>query len=195
MVQVGEPWMPSFFSRLAQKTSFRAPGLPSPSTSNLRHQEERDAARSGRRIGKAREHQMHDVLGKVVLAVGDEDLLPEDAVGAVAAAFGPAGERAEVGARLRLRQVHGRRSIPPTPCAADRASSAHRCRAVRAPRSPRSSAAGRARRTCRRRSTSPPSRRRARAAAPAPRPIPVRRCRSSRRSASPRRRAASRSPS
>ena len=37
-----------------------------------------------RRIGKPREHQMHDVLGEVVLAIGDEDLLAEEAVGAVA---------------------------------------------------------------------------------------------------------------
>ena len=49
------------------------------------HQEQRDAARAGRRVGQTREHEMDDVVGEVVLAVGDEDLLAGDAIGAVAA--------------------------------------------------------------------------------------------------------------
>ena len=59
-----------------------------PSTRHLRHQEERDAARAGRRVGQPRQHEMHDVVGKIVLAIGDEDLLAEDAVGAVAGGVG-----------------------------------------------------------------------------------------------------------
>ena len=35
----------------------------------------------GRRVGRARQHQVHDVLGQVVLAVGDEDLLAGDGSG------------------------------------------------------------------------------------------------------------------
>ena len=49
----------------------------------LRHEEQRDAPRAGRRIGQPREHEMDDVVGEIVLAVGDEDLLAGDAVGAV----------------------------------------------------------------------------------------------------------------
>ena len=51
----------------------------------LRHQEQRDAFRAGRRIGQAREHEMDDVVGEVMLAVGDEDLRAGDAIGAVGA--------------------------------------------------------------------------------------------------------------
>ena len=43
----------------------------------LRHDEQRDALHALGRIGRARQHQVHDVLGHVVLAVGDEDLLPK----------------------------------------------------------------------------------------------------------------------
>ena len=46
----------------------------------LRHDEERDALHAFGRVGRAREHEVDDVLGQVVLAVGDEDLLAEDPV-------------------------------------------------------------------------------------------------------------------
>src|SRR5579872_7107281 len=36
----------------------------------LRHQEERNALRAPRRIGQPRQHEMDDVVGEVVLAVG-----------------------------------------------------------------------------------------------------------------------------
>ena len=75
----------------------------------LRHEEERDAARAGGRIGQARQHEMHDVVGEIVLAVGDEDFLAGDAVGAVACALGAGADRGEIRARLRLGEVHGRR--------------------------------------------------------------------------------------
>ena len=54
----------------------------------FRHQEQRDAARAGRRIGQPRQHEMDDVVGQIVLAIGDEDLLAHDAIGPVAGAFG-----------------------------------------------------------------------------------------------------------
>ena len=73
----------------------------------LRHEEQRNAARSGGRVGQPRQHEMHDVVGHVVLAVGDEDLLPGQAIAAVAGALGPGAQRADVGARLRLGQLHG----------------------------------------------------------------------------------------
>ena len=50
----------------------------------LRHQEQRDAPRAGGRVGQAGQHQVDDVVGEIVLAIGDEDLLAGDPVGAVA---------------------------------------------------------------------------------------------------------------
>ena len=100
--------MPSLCSRLAQTTSFRAPISPSAADQEFRHEKERDAARAERRVGEARENQVDDVLREVVLAIGDEDLLAEETIGAVAARHGPRREPAEIGTRLRLRQVHGR---------------------------------------------------------------------------------------
>ena len=73
----------------------------------LRHQEQRDAARAGRRIGQARQHEMHDVVGHLVVAVGDENLGAEDAVAAVGLLDRAALELAQVRARVRLGQVHG----------------------------------------------------------------------------------------
>src|SRR5258708_3717259 len=46
----------------------------------FRHQEKRDAPGAGRCIGQARQHHVHDVLGEIVVAIGDEDLLSGDAV-------------------------------------------------------------------------------------------------------------------
>ena len=54
----------------------------------LRHEEQRDALRAGRRIGQPRQHEMDDVVGEIVLAIGDEDLLAGDAIGAVGRALG-----------------------------------------------------------------------------------------------------------
>ncbi len=71
----------------------------------LWHEEERDAARARRRIGQAGQHEMDDVRGHVVLAIGDEDFLPGDAV-AVAVAHGARAQCADIRARLRLGQVH-----------------------------------------------------------------------------------------
>ena len=41
----------------------------------FRHEKQRNAAGSRRRIGEARQHQMHDVFGQVMLAISDENLL------------------------------------------------------------------------------------------------------------------------
>ncbi len=72
----------------------------------FRHQKQRNAARAGRRVRQPRQHEMNDVVGEVVLAVGDEDLLAGDAVGAVAGAYRARAQRADVGAGLRLGQMH-----------------------------------------------------------------------------------------
>jgi hypothetical protein len=73
----------------------------------LGHDEQRNALHAFRRIGRAGQHQMDDVLGHVVLAVGDEDLGAEELVGAVALRHGAGAHQRQVGAGLRLGQVHG----------------------------------------------------------------------------------------
>ena len=72
----------------------------------FRHQEQRDALGAGRCIGQPRQDEVHDVVGEVVLAIGDEDLLPGDLVGAIVA-FGAGAKEAHVGAGLRLGELHG----------------------------------------------------------------------------------------
>ena len=49
---------------------------------------------------------MNDVVGVVVLAVGDEDLAAVKLVGAVALRDRPSAHRSEVRAGLRLGQIH-----------------------------------------------------------------------------------------
>ena len=49
----------------------------------LRHDEQRDALDARRRALDAGEHEMDDVVGEIVLAGRDEDLLAGDRVGAV----------------------------------------------------------------------------------------------------------------
>ncbi len=76
----------------------------------FRHQEQRDAAAAGRRVGGARQHHVDDVVAEIVVAIGDEDLLAGDPVmlapALVMARHRAGPERAEVGAGLRLGQVH-----------------------------------------------------------------------------------------
>ena len=73
----------------------------------FRNQEQRNALGAGGRIGQPREHEMHDVVGHVVVAIGDEDLGAVDAIAAVGGALGAAAQRADVGAGLRLGELHG----------------------------------------------------------------------------------------
>ncbi len=54
-----------------------------PLFAHLRDDEEADPLDAGRGIGEARQHQVDDVLGQVVLAAGDEDLAAGEAVGAL----------------------------------------------------------------------------------------------------------------
>ena len=73
----------------------------------FRHEEQRNALGSRRRVGQPRQHEMDDVVGEIVLAVGDEDLLAGDAIAAVGCALGLGAQRADVGAGLRLGELHG----------------------------------------------------------------------------------------
>jgi hypothetical protein len=99
--------MPIFSSILPQETPLRAPRLPSSFDEELRHDEERDALDALGPAGDFRQHEMDDVLGHVVVARGDEDLLTRDAVGAVVLRFGLGAHQAEIGAAMGLGQVHG----------------------------------------------------------------------------------------
>ena len=78
---------------------------------HLRHDEERDAPHAGRRALDARQHHVDDVVGIVVLAPGDEDLLAGEPV-VVALRHGARAYLPEVGAGLRLRQHHGAGPFP-----------------------------------------------------------------------------------
>ena len=73
----------------------------------LGDQEERDALGSGRRVRKPSQHHVDDVVGEIVLAVGDEDLLAHDPVAAVGGSLGARAQGADVGAGLRLGELHG----------------------------------------------------------------------------------------
>ncbi len=97
---------------LAQRTSLRATHGSVRVDQEFRREEQRQAARAGRRAGQAGENEMDDVLGHVVLAVGDEDLLAEQAVGPVLRRLGAGPDRVEVRAGLRLGQVHGAGPAP-----------------------------------------------------------------------------------
>ena len=72
----------------------------------LRHDEERDAAHAGRRAFDAGQDQVDDVLGQVVFAAADPDLLAGDAVGPIRLGNRLAAQKTEVRATLRLGQVH-----------------------------------------------------------------------------------------
>ena len=72
----------------------------------LGHDEQRYPLDALGRVRRAREHQVNDVVGVVVLAVGDEDLLAEDPVGAVALRHRARAHRRQVRAGLRLGEVH-----------------------------------------------------------------------------------------
>ena len=78
----------------------------------LRHDEERQPLRPGRRAVDAGEHEVHDVLGEVVIAGRDEDLRAADRVAAVGVARRRRLGAADVAAGLRLGQAHRARPLP-----------------------------------------------------------------------------------
>lgn len=69
--------------------------------------EQRDALGAGRCVRQLGQHQVHDVVGEVVLAGSDEDLGAGDGVAAIGIGFGAGLEQAQVGAAMRLGQAHG----------------------------------------------------------------------------------------
>ena len=72
----------------------------------LRHEEERDALRPRRRSLDAREHEMNDIVGEIVLPGRDENLLSGDGVGAVRLRDRLRLDESEIGAAVRFGQIH-----------------------------------------------------------------------------------------
>ena len=68
--------MPIFSSIEPHDTALRAPSEPSAWPKNFRHHEQREAPDAGRRALGARQHQVHDVLGEIVLAGEMKILVP-----------------------------------------------------------------------------------------------------------------------
>ncbi len=107
--------MPSLCSIDAVTTSFGAPSEPSSFDPDLRHDEQRHALGAGGRAFDAREHQVDDVLGQVVVAGRDPALGAADLV-----AVARRGARRALGAhRRRTRRAARtdtwcRRSGPPS---------------------------------------------------------------------------------
>ncbi len=72
----------------------------------FRHQKQRDAARSLRRIRRPGKHEMDDVFRKVVISERDEYLLTRDVPPTVLARCGPRPERPDIRTCLRFGKVH-----------------------------------------------------------------------------------------
>ena len=73
----------------------------------LGHDEQRNTLHRVRRPGDLGEHEVNDVLGKVVLAGRDENLGAGDGVAAVGLRLGAGLQETQVRAAMRLGQVHG----------------------------------------------------------------------------------------
>ena len=160
MTQVGEAWMPSLCSRLNARRSLRAPAAPSASGRNFGTRKSEMPRLPGGASG-VRASTMWTMFGReVVVAIGDEDLLPGDAVVlAPALVAGTARVRSAPRSEPACGSV---RFIVPVHSPADELAEIEPLllrRAVRLPaaRPRRGSAAGRARSPCRPRSTSPPT--------------------------------------
>src|SRR4029077_20899523 len=54
----------------------------------LRHQKQRDAFGAGQCVRQPRQYEMNDVVGEVMLAISNEDLLTGEPVAAIAGALG-----------------------------------------------------------------------------------------------------------
>ena len=78
----------------------------------LGHDEQRQSLDPGRRVRQTGQHQVHDIGGQVVLAIGDEDLLAEQLVAAVGLRFCAGAGGGKVRAGLRLGEVHGAGPLP-----------------------------------------------------------------------------------
>ena len=90
-----------FFDAVAMGCTARAIGI------ELGHQKQRQPLGPGRCIGQTRQHQVHDVVGQVVLAAGDKNLGAADHVTAVLLRHGAGARQSQIAAGMRLGQAHG----------------------------------------------------------------------------------------
>ena len=104
--------MPSFCSIDKQLTRLGPPRAPFGIDQDLGHHEAGDATGAGRGVRDAGQDEVDDVVGQVVLAVGDEDLLAADAPGAVTGRHRSGADGTEVGTGVGLGQVHGAGPFP-----------------------------------------------------------------------------------
>ena len=72
----------------------------------FRGNEQRNALHAGRCIGQACQHEVDDIFRHIVLAPGDENLGPRNAVGAVILRNGFGTHRAQIRTGLRFGEVH-----------------------------------------------------------------------------------------
>ena len=84
MTQVADALMPILCSMPPQRTPLRAPRPPSAFTRNFGTMNRLMPRVPRGRVGQARQHEMDDVVGQIVLAGGDENLGAGDFVDAVA---------------------------------------------------------------------------------------------------------------
>ncbi|MNM53754.1 hypothetical protein D3C81_648610 [compost metagenome] len=73
---------------------------------HLGHQEQRDALRPRRCIRQARQYQVDDVFGQVVVATADENLAAADCVAAISLGLGLGADQPQIGAGVGLGQAH-----------------------------------------------------------------------------------------
>ena len=150
--------MPSFSSSRRRAQIVALAGPASRVGQEFRHQKQRDAAAAGRRVRGARQHHVDDVVGEIVVAVGDEDLLAGDPVMLAPPLRPGIAPRASAARRdpspPAARSGSSSRSTRPRPAFRDRAASARASRAPAAGRSRRNSTAGTAPSPCRPSSTS-----------------------------------------
>ena len=87
------------------------PQTPIVSDEVLRDHEKGDTPCARRAVRSSGQDQLNDVLRKLVLAEGDEDLGPKDSVGAVVSGYSPGGQGTHIGTGLWFSQVHGARPL------------------------------------------------------------------------------------
>ena len=76
----------------------------------LGYKKQRDSSTALGGVGKPGQNQMNDVFGGIVVAPGDVDLLPEDAI-VITLSLGTRFHGTQVGAGARLCQVHRSRPL------------------------------------------------------------------------------------
>ena len=99
--------MPIFFSMEPQATRVALAERPVGADEEFRHDEERYALGARRRTLDARQHEVNDVLGEVVLARRNEDLGAGDRIGPVAVRDRLGLEEPEIRPAMRFGKVHG----------------------------------------------------------------------------------------